>query len=250
MKRFFLYILLAFFSGISRLHAVTPAELAYQAQADYQAGRYENAIHAWNELTDIGFLNGSLYYNIGSAYWRLGKVGQARRYFLAARDWSPRDPEIRNNLAFIEAKIDKAPPLEGPRALLRKIPWYRLSLNTSEALVVAAFGSLACFVFLAAYRMKRKAVFALAAMLGIFPLGFGLFQFAMHRSLSWTSSAAVVVSPNAPLKENPLSESPSREELKEGALVRLRKSQGDFALVKSASGKEGWVENSKLGEIP
>lgn len=242
---FFSILLLA---GSAR--AVTPAELANQAQADYQAGRYENAIRAWNELGEIGFHNGDLYYNIASAYWRLGKVGQARRYFLGARDWSPRDPDIRHNLAFLEAKVDKAPPAEGPRALLRKIPWYRLSLNAPEALVLAALGSLGLFAFLAAFRLRRKAVLAVAAVCCALPLLYGMFQFALRRPLGWISEPALIVAPRVALRENPLPDAASREELKDGALVRLRKSQGDFALVKSASGKEGWVERSSLGEIP
>ncbi|MCC6271930.1 MAG: hypothetical protein IT572_00560 [Deltaproteobacteria bacterium] len=238
------------FLHASSAHAVTPAELANQAQADYQAGRYENAIRAWGELGEIGFHNGDLYYNIASAYWRLGKVGQARRYFLGARDWSPRDPDIRHNLAFLEAKVDKAPPAEGPRALLRKVPWYRLSLNASEALVLAALGSLGLFALLAAFRLRRKGIFALAAACCALPLLYGMFQFALRRPPDWLSEPALIVAPRVALRENPLPDAASREELKDGALVKLRKAQGDFALVKSASGKEGWVERSSLGEIP
>lgn len=242
---FFSILLLA---GSAR--AVTPAELANQAQADYQAGRYENAILAWNELNEIGFHNGDLYYNIAGAYWRLGKVGQARRYFLGARDWSPRDPDIRHNLAFLEAKVEKAPPAEGPRALLRKIPWYLFSLNASEALVLAAASSLGLFGFLAAHRLKRRIVFAVAATCCALPLVYGLVQFTLRRPPAWLAEPALIVVPSVALRENPLPDAASREELKDGALVKLRKAQGDFALVKSSSGKEGWVERSSLGEIP
>lgn len=248
LRKIFIIGCLVFFPVSAR--AVTPAELANQAQADYQAGRYENAIRAWNELGEIGFHNGDLYYNVASAYWRLGKVGQARRYFLGARDWSPRDPDIRHNLTFLEAKVEKTPPAEGPRALLRKIPWYRLSLNASEALVLAAAGSLGLFGFLTAHRLRRRPAFAVAAACCALPLVYGLFQFALRRPPDWLSEPALIVAPSAALRENPLPDAASREELKDGALVKLRKSQGDFALVKSASGKEGWVERSSLGEIP
>ena len=233
-----------------RSFAVTPSELSNQAQADYQAGHYSQAIQNWQELSEMGFQNGDLYYNIGSAYWRMGKVGQARRQFLIASNWSPRDPEIRQNLAFIESKVEKPKAQEGPRALLAKIPFYRLSLNASESLVCSAFASFALFAGLALHRWKRKPFYALLAGLAAFPLIFGLYQWIGRNPIAAISTPAVVLSPKLPLRENPLPDASTREELNEGVLVRLKKSQGDFALVKSASGKEGWVDKASLGEIP
>lgn len=248
MRRLVLLIILTMCCSAAAW-AVTPAELANQAQADYQAGRYDQAIKGWQELQEIGFVNGDLYYNIASAYWRLGKVGQARRYFLIARDWLPREPEIRQNLAFLESKLEPAKPLEGPRALLAKIPFYRLSLNAPESLIWSACCSLAIFALLALYRLRKKAVYALGAGVFAFPLLFGLIQFALRRPLALGPDPAVVLTPKLSLREHPLPDAGSREELKEGSVVKVRKSQGDFALVKSASGKEGWVEKSSLGEI-
>ncbi|MCE9624317.1 MAG: hypothetical protein K8R69_02515 [Deltaproteobacteria bacterium] len=230
--------------------AVTPSELSNQAQADYQAGRFAEAIKNWQELSEMGFLNGDLYYNIGSAYWRMGKVGQARRQFLIARNWSPRDPEIRQNLAFIESKVEKPRPLEGPRAVLAKIPFYRFSLNASESLVCSAISSVVLFGFLALFRWKRKPAYALLSGLAALLLLFGLGQIGGSGTISVSGQPAIVLSPKLPLREGPLPEAATQEELNEGSLVSLKKSQGDFALVKSASGKEGWVDKASLGEIP
>ncbi len=248
MKKLCLPLFLLLISAAPAL-AVTPAELANQAQADYQAQHYDEAIKNWQELNEIGFVNGPLYYNIASAYWRQGKVGQARRYFTLARDWSPRDPEIRQNLGFIESKIDKPMAAEGPRALLNKIPFYRFALNAPESLVCLAVSCAGLFAGLALYRWKRHAAYAVGAVVFVFPLLFGFSQFLARRSLGLGPDPAVVLSPKLALRDNPIPDSPAKEELIEGNLVKIRKSQGDFALVKSASGKEGWVEKSSLGEI-
>jgi len=247
MKRFLLSIFLVLLAA--RAYAVTPMELANQAQADYQASRFEDAIKNWQELNEIGFVNGELYYNIASAYWRLGKVGQARRYFTLAREWAPRDADIRQNLGFIESKIDKVPAAEGPRALLNKLPLYRFSLNGPESLVCVAMSCAGLFAGLALFRWKRKAAYAIAAAVFAFPLLFGLSQVVARHSLGLGPDPAVVLTPKVALRDNPIPDAPAKEELSEGNLVKIRKSQGDFALVKSASGKEGWVEKSSLGEI-
>lgn len=249
MKKLLVSLLALFFSTTA--FAVTPKELADEAQGAYQSGKYAEAIRAWNELSQIGFVNGDLYYNIGSAYWRLGQAGQARRYFLAAQEWSPRDPALRENLAFIESKVEpSAPTADGPRALLKKIPFFRLALNVSESLWFCALASLLFFGLLVVYRLQRKPLyFALAAL--VLPLLFyGSYQYLARVGLPLAKTQAVIVAPNLALREQPLADSPVREELREGRLVRLKKVQGDFALVKSPSGKEGWAERKLLGEIP
>ncbi|HKX13036.1 MAG TPA: hypothetical protein VJP40_07780 [bacterium] len=231
--------------------AITPKELTDQAQAAYQAGQYAEAIRHWNELSQIGFVNGDIYYNIASAYWRLGQAGQARRYFLAAKEWSPRDPALRENLTFIEAKVEPSrPSADGPRALLGKIPFYRFSLNAPESLWLCAVVSLAFFGLLAMFRLRRKPLFLILAAAALPLLFLGSFQYLARTGLPFARSEAVVVAPSLALREQPLAESPVREELREGRLVRLKKVQGDFALVKSPSGKEGWAERVQIGEIP
>jgi tetratricopeptide (TPR) repeat protein len=249
MKKFLLLAVAIFLS--SPAFAVTPKELADQAQATYQSGDYKNAIRNWNELIQMGFVNGDIYYNIGSAYWRIGQAGQARRYFLAAKEWSPRDSALRENLAFIESKVEpNKPSVDGPRALLKKIPFYRLSLNASESLWLCAVASLVFFGLLIVYRLKKQALYLVLSIVTLPLIFFGSFQYLARSGLPFAKSEAVVVAPNLALREQPLAEAPVLEELREGRLVRLNKVQGDFALVKSPSGKEGWAERSMLGEIP
>lgn len=249
MKKLLLTMFIFFLSAPA--FAVTPKELADQAQAAYQAGKFADAIRAWNELNQIGFVNGDIYYNMASAYWRLGQAGQARRYFLAAQEWSPRDPALRENLAFIAAKVEpSAPAVDGPRALLKKIPFYRLALNASESLWLCAIVSLVFFGLLILYRLKRKPAYLVLAALGLPLLFFASYQYLARIGLPFAQGKAVIVAPQLALREQPLVDSPVREELREGRLVRLKKVQGDFALVKSPSGKEGWAERKLLGEIP
>ena len=249
MRKLLLSVLILLFSTPAL--GVTPKELADQAQNAYQSSQYPQAIRHWNELSQMGFINGDLYYNIGSAYWRLGQAGQARRYFLAAQQWSPRDPALRENLAFIEGKVEpRAPTADGPLTLLRKLPLYRLSLNAPESLLFCAFATLLFFGLLTVYRFKRQPIFLIPALVILPLLFFGSFQYLRRSSWPFVKNEAVVVAPSLALREQPLAESKIREELREGRLVRLKKVQGDFALVKSPSGKEGWAERSQLGEIP
>jgi len=247
MKKYLLILILFLFAATAQ--AITPAELSDQAQKDYGAGRYEPAIQAWQELSEIGFVNGDVFYNIASAYWRLGKVGQARRYFLKALAWSPRDPAIRQNLSFIDSKVGNTATGDGPLALIRKIPFYRLSLNAPESLVFGAISSAGLFSLWWLYRRRRRPAYLVGALLILPFLGFSILQLKLHSYWGLGAKTGVVLLPKLALRDSPLPDASWTDELAEGSLVRVKKSQGDFALVKSASGKEGWVERSSLGEI-
>ena len=136
-----------------------------------------------------------------------------------------------------------------PLALLRRLPSYRIFLNYSESLILSAAAVLAFFILLTIYRWKRKNGYLAASVVLLVPILYGLWQLGREISPRF-SPRAVVLSPKLALKESPLPGASIQEELGEGVQVRLVKTQGDFALVKSASGKEGWVERTMIGEIP
>ena len=99
MRRLIIILTVVFFFPESLL-AVTPGELATRAERSYVQGRYDQAIADWRSLVEIGFVNGAIYNNLGSAYWREGKVGLARLHFLKAQALQPRN-------------ADAPPPAEG-----------------------------------------------------------------------------------------------------------------------------------------
>ncbi|HCU23718.1 MAG TPA: hypothetical protein DF383_01775 [Deltaproteobacteria bacterium] len=239
-------LLLIFLLVASDLHGAAPQELADRAQADYQAGRYAEAVQTWEDLVKMGFVNGDIYANIANAYWRLGQVGEARRYYLTAEHWSPRDPHIRESLALVEAKLEPASSQDGPLVLLRKIPWYRLALNFQESLVACAVFSCLLCLFLFLYLLNTKKRWAWTALFLALPLLYCLGY--LWKGLP--SERAIVIGPKAALRETPAATAAVRETLAEGSLLQIKKTQGDFALVQKASGQTGWIETEQIGALP
>lgn len=247
-KKFCLFFLILFLvprEGFS----VTPHEVATRAQSNFEAGKYTEAIQEWEELKGMGFVNGDLFNNIASAYWRLGKVGPARRYFLLARNLSPRDPLIRTNLRFIEDKIEKKPAEDGPWALIKRVPFYRLSLNFKESLFFSAAFSFVVSGFLFFGRWRKKTAFKTLGLFFLLPFVWSFLQLLSHLDRAYLTTRAVILTPKAGLLEAPVTSSNTLEEIPEGSLVNLQKVEGNFALVKTASGKEGWLEKGIIGEI-
>ncbi|MDX1387183.1 MAG: tetratricopeptide repeat protein [bacterium] len=230
--------------------AETPGGMARDAQRAFEAGRYQEAIHKWEELTDLGYVNGNIYFNMANAYWRLGQPGQTYRYLIMAKKLEPRDGDIRTNLSFVQEKLGKAQKIpEGPIGLIRRVPWWHLSLNYYEAFYFLGIASFLFFGYLFWSQIKKRR----PSLKALIPLGliFGLaLVFWMVRGAGhFFRAKAIIVGAQVPLLTAPSSEALSGLQLPEGATVKIEKKQGNFRLVKTNEGKEGWVEAKGIGEI-
>lgn len=54
-----------------------------------------------------------LYYNLGNSYYRLGEMGNAILAYERALRLDPSDDDVRNNLAFVNARITDRPGERG-----------------------------------------------------------------------------------------------------------------------------------------
>ncbi len=251
-KRFLLYILflpIFYLANPNHLHAETPGEMVEQAQEHYANGDYHAAIELWDGLKTLGFVNANLFYNIGNAYWNLGQGGQARRYFLKATRWQPRDSDIRANLSFVEDQLK----LNGSQAelnnVITKIPWWYLSLSFSESLAFSLFFITLFLILRGILQLKKKKFLKISSFV---ILGFFVFSCSqlMYRGFQrYRLDEAVVINASALLLQAPVKGSKKGELLPEGSQVRIQRAEGEFALVKTGDGDKGWVLKEQLGEI-
>ena len=72
--------------------------LMARANERYERGEYAEAAQQYEALIDRGYSDAALYFNLGNAYLENGDLGRAILNYLRARELSPRDPDIRDNL--------------------------------------------------------------------------------------------------------------------------------------------------------
>jgi len=66
----------------------------------YEAGDYGRAVTLYEALLDLGWKNGTVYYNLGNAYLRGGELGRAIAAYRYGESFQPRDEDLQANLAF------------------------------------------------------------------------------------------------------------------------------------------------------
>jgi tetratricopeptide (TPR) repeat protein len=76
-----------------------------EANRLYERGDYESAAAAYDRLLGNAPGAASLHFNLGNAWFRAGRLGQAIWHYRVARDLSPRDEDIRMNLLIARSQV-------------------------------------------------------------------------------------------------------------------------------------------------
>ena len=231
----------------------TPADAFRQAEALYQEERYSEAIEIYESIRGSGVEDGVLYYNLGNAYFKAGRLGYAILSYRRALKLMPGDADVRANLAFAEELVSSGlepPPL--PLFVRWIVDLYQtarpgfLAQALSFAFVV---GGLSFTIFLLDRwpGLRTAAVVVLTAS-GVAALLSGASLIAKLRAES-NRIEAIVVTENAYVRSGPLESSPRLAEIHEGLEVRILGEREGFLQVSLANGLTGWVPREQVERI-
>lgn len=78
------------------------------ADSAYNAGEYQKAISAYENIIRNRGASAASLFNLGNAFARSGNLGMARLCYERAKKLSPGDRQIENNLAYVASKIEDA----------------------------------------------------------------------------------------------------------------------------------------------
>ena len=215
----------------------------------YEEGRYTRAAEMYEGLLDSGHASAALYYNLGNAYVRTDRLGEAIRYYEKARRLRPDDSRIRHNLEQARRRAGVYPERLGPaaRGLSALVQgWPPLALLVGGVLLLSS-GGLVAVVWT---RPDRPSVLGHPLVWG--PVAAGLLTGAVALGTAYLQTSdrhAVVVTSEAVLHRTPTAEAPSDTTLPEGALLEVRQETPQWHEVRLADGTTGWVPARTLGGI-
>ncbi len=111
-------------------------EAAAAAQKPAQARKlFQQAVAQYEAILDAGHHNGQIFFNLGNAYYRLGKIGKAIANYLRAQRLMPRSASVEENLRqALRLAEDKTATRRVPELVSVMFFWYFL-LNFDELLV-------------------------------------------------------------------------------------------------------------------
>ncbi len=111
--------------------------LMARANDRYERGEYAEAIQQYEALINQGYSDAALYFNLGNSYLESGKLGRAILNYLRARELSPRDMGIRDNLELARGMtVDRVVAEGGP--LVENVSYFGHRWATPNELGTAA----------------------------------------------------------------------------------------------------------------
>lgn len=240
--------------------AAAPAALAANEDAfargnrAYQDGDFAAAVTAYESLIHAGAHGADLYYNLGNAYFRGGKIGFAIYNYERALAASPGMEDARYNLDLARrvvarragARASEPPPEPGLVRLARRPSLGQLfvAILIFEGLV---FGLLIGLRFIALGPL-RTALASISGFLGLSLLVVALWALAQ---LVWLGApdTAIVLPDTVAMREGPSPTVADKGQLFAGTEVKVIARKGPWLKVRLENGGEGWLPAAALGQL-
>lgn len=214
----------------------------------YDAGKFVEAAAAYEKLEPK---TAHVYYNLGNAWFREGKLGQALLNYERARRLAPRDPDILANLRFAEQRLGVSDVNVAPRAMQRFLRSTIESRTATEWSVYELVGLwlTVLAVAMSIYIPKTRTTFRIVAVVGLVGLAASTFALGYEVISDRAAARLIVVSAETEARFAPMPDSTVHFKLAEGSNVAVREDRGQWLFVERADGQQGWVKSDAVGRI-
>ena len=211
----------------------------------YLQAKYAEAIAQYEKVSEGGNESGELYFNLGNAYYKNGKIQKAIINYERAKLLLPGDEDIQFNLQLanlqVTDKIDAVPKLFVYRWFDSLITMFSLAtmgwiVYIFFLLTLAAF---AYFLFAPTYLQKRVSMFIgfmFSAALILTMIGFGVQSYKESNT-----EFAIVMSDVTNIKSAPDSKGNDLFVLHKGLKLQILDSVNHWRKIRLTDGKVGWI---------
>ena len=215
-------------------------EKVQAATAAFDDGEYRRALDLYQEIVAAGHVNGHIYYNMGVAWYRLQRHGEAMAALLAARHYLPRDADVQFNLQYVEDKITDNLSVEMPRRFYDVVSFITSLLTAQELSLTALLALGVALLLLSFWLFYRQIVFLLK--LGVLLLVLAaLSAIFLQAKVLFAEHWGAVVAERAAVYSGPDKGSMTLFMLHEGAPFVVEQQRQDYLQIKLSDGKKGWI---------
>lgn len=225
-------------------HAAAQGEDPFsQANRAFSENRYDDAIQGYEGLLARQGFSAPVLFDLGNAYFRTGKIGQALAHYERARLLTPRDPDLQVNEALVlrKAGLPEAPGGGSWRGMLRLLSPNEWAWLLAGSLTLACLG-----FFIGALRpalgRSLRPLNGLLILLALAAATDGVLRYGDLRR-AW------VIEADAPVRISPFTEAKAAFTLPDGAEVTVQAAHDTFLLIRDEKGEAGWIDRGQLAPL-
>jgi tetratricopeptide (TPR) repeat protein len=236
-----LAVVLFFFCAFCSRGADTTAAFD-AANKLYEQGKFSEAASAYGNLARSNGASAALYFNLGNAFFKSGQIGRAIAAYRSAEQITPRDPDVRANLQFARRQTQGPTLARGPaQRLLGK-----LTLN--EWTVLASVVIWLWLLLLALCQWRPAWRRALRGYVITFAIGTTVLCCCLAAAVyeGRLTRLAIVVTPDAPVRNGPIEESQNAFTVHDGAELTVLDQKDDWLQVSADGRRVGWLRRDQV----
>ena len=217
-------------------------DMFYKANAMYEYSEYNKAVSQYKKIIDEGWVNGSLFYNLGNCYFKEGKLGKAILNYEKARRFIPRDSDLESNYKYVKSLIKGGAGREKENFIDRLFAPFTID---EAAILLSVLYLAVLFIAIAGLYIKPIRRYRLFSM-SILAIVFIMASIAMYGKRSKLGKEAIVIKENTDVRFEPFGRATVYFNLYEGAKVKVLSSQKNWCRIKRWDGKAGWVKKKDI----
>ncbi|MBU1678324.1 MAG: tetratricopeptide repeat protein [Bacteroidetes bacterium] len=249
-KLFEIFLISICFVSISN---ASVEDLMKEANEDFRQNKFSIAIQKYEQILAEDIESTALYYNLGNAYYRTGRLGFAILNYEKGLKLSPYDEDLNYNLQLANVRtVDKIKNV--PKLFL--VEWYDALLASTgifmwSVLVIAFYLLLLSsilFYYISRKRFVQKISFYLGSSNLIFlVISVSFLVVSLNREAS--SNYGVLTETEVTVKQSPDTQSNDVFVIHEGIKFEINDELNDWSKIKLSDGKVGWLPKSTFGNI-
>jgi hypothetical protein len=220
-----------------------------KANAAYRGGDYAEAANLYESLIAKGEKAANVYFNLGNAYFKQERLGQAILYYEKAKRVKPRDRDIRTNLNYAGELLEYR--IEDKRNWYFRTGGALLASFTQKEMGIVSLGCGVFFwlswIFSLYFRPRMTWGWRRRGLL--FLTGIVLCLWLLKGTHDLTVQEAVVLKPQAAVRYGPSHKDQVALRLGDGMKVRLKRTAEGWSQVVLTNGETGWMFQEELGVI-
>lgn len=221
-----------------------------EANKQYLAQKYEAAINLYESIIKNGYTSGELYFNLGNAYYKMGKLQNAILNYERAKKIIPNDEDVQFNLQLANLRlVDKVEPVpvlfiyEWAESLLT-IFSLKTILTLCYILFLLTLTLFSLFLFASTYQQKRYTL--LGGILCAVLLVIGIANFAIQSYKESNTEYAIIMADVANIKSAPDRTGNDLFVIHRGLKVQVLDNVNNWRKIKLADGKIGWIPEQEV----
>lgn len=245
-KRLIFIIIICLNSSILAKENDNLLEVFKTANDLYEKANYTGAIGKYQNLIEQGVKNKTVYYNLGNAYYKVNKQGQAVLNYRRAFKLSPRDKDVIANLTFVREKVVDQVKYERP---LPQIIWGEIvsTLTFNEWTMLCGILYL-LFMSLSIFCVFKKGVVMFYRNLVFIILCVAVIFF-ISSYLTNKQPEAVVIADEVDVRNGPGENYSKGFVLHEGTEVYIESDSGNWMEISLPNRLKGWIEKEFCEKI-